>query len=231
MTKASETRLGDQQAKNMISTGFQSLKSKIIKDDSSCETTHPESTNHLASKPISTTSGVSVSSPTQSPASTTPQGASTLSSSQKLKLARQGTMSQQSTVPLISVGSTTSTSRDCSSVTYKSASPEVSQPVDTNGGKTSEQSGGFLTFFKTAVGIEEVKLDPSKSTQSVSRQQEKNGSASAGRKDSTANQDKTGKSSLFGSMGDIFNIESPSPPKTNLQHSPHTYSQLMYKIM
>ncbi len=220
LTKASETRLGDQQAKNMISTGFQNLKSKIIKDDSSCETTHPESTNHLTSKPISTTSGVSVSSPTQSPASTTPQGASTLSSSQKLKLARQGTMSQQSTVPLISVGSTTSTSRDCSSVTYKSASPEVSQPVDTNGGKTSEQSGGFLTFFKTAVGIEEVKLDPSKSTQSVSRQQEKNGSASAGRKDSTTNQDKTGKSSLFGSMGDIFNIESPSPPKTNLQHSP-----------
>ncbi len=152
LTKASETRLGDQQAKNMISTGFQNLKSKIIKDDSSCETTHPESTNHLTSKPISTTSGVSVSSPTQSPASTTPQGASTLSSSQKLKLARQGTMSQQSTVPLISVGSTTSTSRDCSSVTYKSASPEVSQPVDTNGGKTSEQSGGFFNLFQDCSG-------------------------------------------------------------------------------
>ncbi len=219
-TKASETRLGDQQAKNMISTGFHSLKSKIIKDDSSCATTQSESTNHLASKPISTTSGISVSSPTQSPASTTPQGASTLSSSQKPKLARQATMSQQSSVPLTSVGSTTSTSRDCSSVTSKLASPEVSQPVDTHGGKPSEQSGGFLTFFKTTVGIEEVKSDSSKSTQSVSRQPEKNGSASAGRKDSTTNQDKTGKSSLFGSIGDIFNIESPSPPKTNLQHSP-----------
>uniref|UniRef100_A0A673GKA5 Uncharacterized LOC107744157 n=1 Tax=Sinocyclocheilus rhinocerous TaxID=307959 RepID=A0A673GKA5_9TELE len=219
-TKASETRLGDQQAKNMISTGFHSLKSKIIKDDDSCAAAQSESTNHLASKPISTTSGVSVSSPTQSPASTTPQGASILSSSQKPKLARQATMSQQSSVPLTSVGSTTSISRDCSSVTSKSASPKVSQPVDTHGGKPSEQAGGFLTFFKTAVGIEEVKSDPSKSTQSVSRQPEKNGSASAGRKDSTTNQGKTGKSSLFGSIGDIFNIESPSPPKTNLQHSP-----------
>ncbi|XP_016338966.1 uncharacterized protein LOC107686461 isoform X5 [Sinocyclocheilus anshuiensis] len=219
-TKASETRLGDQQAKNMISTGFHSLKSKIIKDDGSCATAQSESTNHLASKPISTTSGVSVSFPTQSPASTTPQGASTLSSSQKPKLARQATMSQQSFVPLTSVGSTTSISRDCSSVTSKSASPGVSQTVDTHGGKPSEQAGGFLTFFKTAVGIEEVKSDPSKSTQSVSRQPEKNGSASAGRKDSTTNQDKTGKSSLFGSIGDIFNIESPSPPKTNLHHSP-----------
>uniref|UniRef100_A0A672NC44 Unc-13 homolog B n=1 Tax=Sinocyclocheilus grahami TaxID=75366 RepID=A0A672NC44_SINGR len=219
-TKSSETRLGDQQAKNMISTGFHSLKSKIIKDDDSCATAQSASTNHLASKPISTTSGVSVSSPTQSPASTTPQGASTLSSSQKPKLARQATMSQQSSVPLTSVGSTTSISRDCSSVTSKSASPEGSQPVDTHGGKPSEQAGGFLTFFKTAVGIEEVKSDPSKSTQSVSRQPEKNGSASAGRKYLTTNQDETGKSSLFGSIGDIFNIESPSPPKTNLQHSP-----------
>uniref|UniRef100_A0A8C2I390 Unc-13 homolog B n=1 Tax=Cyprinus carpio TaxID=7962 RepID=A0A8C2I390_CYPCA len=219
-TKASETRLGDQQTKNMISTGFQSLKSKLIKDDSSCATTQTENTSHLASKPISTTSGVSVSSPTQSPASTTPQSASTLSSSQKPKLARQATMSQQSSVALKSVCSTTSISRDCSSATSKSASPEVSQPVDKHGGKPSEQSGGFLTLFKTAVGIEEVKSDPSKSTQSVSRQPEKNGSASAGRKDSTTNQDKTGKSSLFGSIGDIFNIESPSPPNTNLQHSP-----------
>uniref|UniRef100_A0A9J8BD70 Unc-13 homolog B n=1 Tax=Cyprinus carpio carpio TaxID=630221 RepID=A0A9J8BD70_CYPCA len=219
-TKASETRLGDQQTKNMISTGFRSLKSKLIKDDSSCATTQTENTSHLASKPISTTSGVSVSSPTQSPASTTPQSASTLSSSQKPKLARQATMSQQSSVALKSVGSTTSISRDCSSATSKSASPEVSQPVDKHGGKPSEQSGGFLTLFKTAVGIEEVKSDPSKSTQSVSRQPEKNGSASAGRKDSTTNQDKTGKSSLFGSIGDIFNIESPSPPNTNLQHSP-----------
>uniref|UniRef100_A0A8C1KMU8 Unc-13 homolog B n=1 Tax=Cyprinus carpio TaxID=7962 RepID=A0A8C1KMU8_CYPCA len=219
-TKASETRLGDQQTKNMISTGFRSLKSKLIKDDSSCATTQTENTSHLASKPISTTSGVSVSSPTQSPASTTPQSASTLSSSQKPKLARQATMSQQSSVALKSVGSTTSISRDCSSATSKSASPEVSQPVDKHGGKPSEQSGGFLTLFKTAVGIEEVKSDPSKSTQSVSRQPEKNGSASAGRKDSTTNQDKTGKSSLFGSIGDIFNIESPSPPNTNLQHFP-----------
>ncbi|XP_042588243.1 uncharacterized protein LOC109052044 [Cyprinus carpio] len=219
-TKASETRLGDQQTKNMISTGFQSLKSKLIKDDSSCATTRTENTSHLASKPISTTSGVSVSSPTQSSASTTPQSASTLSSSQKPKLARQATMSQQSSVALKSVSSTTSISRDCSSATSKSASPEVSQPVDKHGGNPSEQSGGFLTLFKTAVGIEEVKSDPSKSTQSVSRQPEKNGSASAGRKDSTTNQDKTGKSSLFGSIGDIFNIESPSPPNTNLQHSP-----------
>ncbi|KAI2659948.1 hypothetical protein H4Q32_022523 [Labeo rohita] len=217
-TKASETRLGDQQAKNIISTGFQSLKSKIIKDDSSCAATQSESTNQLASKPISTTSGVSLSSPTPS---TTPQGASTLSSSQKPKLARQATMSQQSSVSSTSVGYTTSTSRDCSSVTSKLASPEVSQPVDTHGGKPSEQSGGFLNLFKTAVGIEEVKSDPSKS-QSVSRQPEYDGSASAGRKDSITNQDKPGKPSLFGSISDIFKVESPSntPPKTNLHHSP-----------
>lgn len=217
--KAPETRLIDQQAKNIISTSFQSLKSKIIKDDSSCGTTQSESTNQLASKPISTTSGVSLTSATQSPASTTPRGASTLSSSQKPKLARQATMSQQSSVPLTSIGSTTTTSRDCSSVTCKSASPDVSQPGDTHGGKPSEQLGGFLNLFKTTVGMEEVKSEPSKSTQPVSRQPEKDGSFSAGIKDSTANQDKTGMSSLFGSIGDFFNIESPSPTlsKANLQ--------------
>jgi len=217
-----ETRLIDQQAKNIISTGFQSLKSKIIKDDSSCGTTRSESTNQLASKPISTTSGVSLTSPTQSTASTTPQGASTLSSSQKPKLARQATMSQQSSLSLTSIGSTTATSRDCSSITCESSSPDVSQPGDTHGGKPSEQLGGFLNFFKTTVGMEEVKSEASKSTQPLSRQPEKDGSVSASIKDSTANQDKTGMSSLFGSIGDFLNIESPSPTlsKTNLQHSP-----------
>ncbi|XP_077099991.1 uncharacterized protein LOC143750688 [Siphateles boraxobius] len=220
--KAPETRLIDQQAKNIISTGFQSLKSKIIKDDSSCGTTQLESTHQFASKPISKTSGVPLTSPTQAPASTTPRGASTLCSSQKPKLARQVTMSQQSSVPLTSIGSTTTTSRDCSSVTCKSASPDVSQPGDTHGGKPSEQLGGFLNFFKTTVGMEEVKSEPSKSTQQVSRQPEKDGSASAGIKDSTANQDKAGMSSLFGSISDFFNIESPSPTlsKPNLQNSP-----------
>lgn len=219
--KAPETRLIDQQAKNIISTGFQSLKSKIIKEDT-CATTQSESTNQLASKPISTTFGVSLTSPTQSPASKIHQGASALSSSQKPKLARQATMSQQSSVPLTSIGSTATTSRDCSSVTSKSASLDVSEPVDTHGGKPSEQLGGFLNFFKTAVGKEEVKSEPSKSTQPISRQPEKDGSVSAGIKDSTTNQDKIGMSSLFGSIGDFFNIESSSPTqsKTNLQHSP-----------
>lgn len=204
----------------MISTGFQSLTSKIIKDDSSCAATQSESTNQLASKPVSTISGVSLSSPTQSPASTISQGASTLCSSQKPKLARQATMLQQSSVSLTSAGSTTLTSRDSSSVTSKLASP-VSQPVDTHGGKSSEQSGGFLNFFKTEVGTEEVKSDLSKSTQSVYRQSVKDGSASAGIKYSLTNQDKTGKSGLLRSISDIFKIESFSitPPKTNLQHS------------
>ncbi|KAA0703812.1 Protein unc-13 -like protein B [Triplophysa tibetana] len=208
LTKASETKNDDQQGKNMITTGLQSLKSKIIKGDAN----QSESTNQLVIKPISTTSRV-----LPAPSTTTSQG----TSSQKHKLDRQASMSKEGSVYSTTLVSTTTISSNSLLITSKPAPPEVYQPVETCSEKSSEQSGGFLNIFKTAVGVEEPKTGPSVSSQSVIGQPEKDRSASVGVKASTSKQEKAGMSSIFGSIGDFFNIDTlpNTDSQTHLQQS------------
>ncbi|XP_055064806.2 uncharacterized protein [Misgurnus anguillicaudatus] len=143
LSKLTETHNVDQQSKDIVTTGLQSLKSKIIKDESSSAAVKSEITR------VSTTSGVLVTSQ-QIPVSTTFQGISPLS--QKPKLARQATLSRETSVPSTYLVSTTSTSSNSLSVTSKPATTDLSHPVDAHGPKSSEQSGGFFKLFQDISG-------------------------------------------------------------------------------
>lgn len=199
--------------KGLFSTGFQSLKSRIIKDDSP---TGPQSVNNRA-QPPSTTSRI-LPTPPSTQAYTPPQ---TLPASQKPRLARQTTMSQQPTVPLPSTS--------LPSHQYARGSPGVPTTSPSQPGvqstpkpmeKTPEQTqGGIFTRFKSAVGMEEPTPEPAKSLEPITRPQQVGPASKV-----TDSKEPTGKSSILGSIGDFFNAETtvsqpPSKPAETQQMS------------
>lgn len=187
-----------QPTKGILSTGLESLKSKIIKEDASPAVTPSQSTNQQTSK----THRILPKTPTGLSASSV----SAQSATQKPKLARQATMSQQSSVPFTSSSADVST--NSTSETLKHTLSQIEQSDE----KPSEQpQGGFLSFFKTAVGMEEPKQEPVKSFQTTSKPPQKNEPVPSGVKGSNTQKESTGVSSLFGSIGDFFSVESPSP--------------------
>ncbi|KAL7846902.1 hypothetical protein SRHO_G00218820 [Serrasalmus rhombeus] len=207
----------DKQTKGVFSTGLESLKSKIIKDDASPAVSPSQTANQQKSIPVSsrilpkTPTGISAS-------SVNSQGAT-----QKPKLARQATMSQQSVLPF-----TSPTAEGSTNAASQITKPTYSRDEQSSEKPSEQPQGGFLSFFKNAVGMEEPKQDTVKSFQTTAKQPQKNESAPGEVKGSNANKENTGMSGLFGTLGDFFNVESPSsqlPPQSqqsSSQHQPST---------
>lgn len=168
------------------STGLQDIKSKTIKNDGSPSVIPKESTNQQISE---------MRSPRILP--TIPSSVSAQGAIHKPKLARQATVSQQSSVHEVSTNSTTQ------QVPIQSVSS-----IDTQGGeKPSEQNqGGFIRFFRNAMGIEEPNQESVRFSQPVTKQTEKNKYALDDVKDSVINNGK-GMRKLLGSVGELLNME------------------------
>lgn len=169
--------------KSIPSPGLQGIKSKTIKNDVS-PLTPKESTDQQPSE-IGSSRILS-----KIPSSVSAQGAT-----RKPKLARQATVSQQSSISEVSIKSP--------DVSIKSVSS-----IDAQGGKKPEQNqGGFLSFFRNAIGIEEPSQESVKSSQAVKEQTEKNKNILDGIKDSSTDKG-TGMTKLLGSVGELLNMES-----------------------
>lgn len=188
----------DKEIKSIPSTGLQGIKSKTIKNDVSPSSTPKESTNQQPSE-IGSSRILS-----KIPSSVSAQGAT-----HKPKLARQATVSQQSSISEVSTKST--------NVPIKSISS-----IDTQGGKKpSEQNqGGFLSFFRNAIGIEEPSQESVKSSQAVTKQTEKNKYILDGVKDSSTDKG-TGTTKRLGSVEELLNMENT----TSQLPSKESYSQ------
>lgn len=171
----------DKEIKGILSTGLQGIKSMTINNVSSPSVTPKESTNQQTSEMRSSRILPKI------PSSGSAQGAT-----HKPKLARQVTVSQQS-----------SSIPDSTHVPVKSVSS-----IDI-GEKPSEQNqGGFLRVFSNAIAIEDPNQESVKSSRSVTKQTEKNFRKSVldGVKDSSTDRG-TGMTKLLGSVGELLNME------------------------
>ncbi|XP_071321537.1 serine-rich adhesin for platelets-like [Trachinotus anak] len=195
----------DKHSKNLLSSGFQSLKSKIIKEESTAVVTEPESVKQQMEKPATTKGRILPTVPTTAQV-THPSTQS--STSQKPRLSRQTTMVQQAAPPTqpnvtVPLGSKES---------LKPVPPRqlaTDKPVGIPMDKPSEQpQAGLMNFLKSAVGIEETKPD----SQTSPSQQSKTGSTASLPGSASTNKEPTGVSNLFGSIGSLFSAE-PSPPQ------------------
>ncbi|CAL8384681.1 unnamed protein product, partial [Gadus morhua 'NCC'] len=189
-----------EQPKSIISLGLQSLRSKIVKDDSTTPVAQPQSaeqkseiTSTRRSRMLPTSPTASQISPTQEPSQTT---------AQKPRLARQSTMSQQASPVVQQPVSGPFGSRDSlnKSGQLTQMQPKPAEVIKVEKPKEQPQAG-FLSMFKTAVGIEEPKPEPPD-------QQNKIGYT--GTLPVTANTEATGVSNLFGSLGSLFGSDTSS---------------------
>lgn len=203
--------------KNILSSGFQSLKSKIIKEESSAVVSKAESVKQQVQKPA-TTQGRILPTIQTSTQITQP---STLShaTSQKPKLSRQTTMVQQtaaSTKPNVTVPS-----RPQESLNKPAQSPlKTDKPIETPSEKSSDgPQAGFITFLKSAVKIEETKQDPPTLSQTSPNQQSKTGSSISLPGSATTNKESTGVSSVFGSITSLFSNEPSQAQKPKMKAS------------
>lgn len=201
---------GGKQTKNILSSGLQNLKSKIIKEDSSAAVASSES-----NKQQTTSQGRILPTVPSVPPVTQP---STLSSttSHKPRLSRQTTMAQQAsppTKPHVTVPFTSTQS------IIKPAQPRLSndKPVDTKSEKPPDQpQEGFMGFLKSAVGMDEIKPDIQTSSQPSPNLQSKTGSTTSLTGSAAGSKESTSVSNLFGSIGSLFSPE-PSPPPPQKQ--------------
>ncbi|XP_056433875.1 mucin-2-like [Gadus chalcogrammus] len=189
-----------EQPKSIISLGLQSLRSKIVKDDSTTPVAQPQSaeqkseiTSTRRSRMLPTSPTASQISPTQEPSQTT---------AQKPRLARQSTMSQQASPVVQQPVSGPFGSRDSlnKSGQLTQTQPKPAEVIKVEKPKEQPQAG-FMSMFKTAVGIEEPKPEPPD-------QQNKIGYT--GTLPVTANTEATGVSNLFGSLGSLFGSDTSS---------------------
>ncbi|XP_017266083.1 uncharacterized protein LOC108232671 isoform X4 [Kryptolebias marmoratus] len=197
--------------KNILSTGFQNLKSKIIKEESFAIVTQPENAYQQIQKPATTQGRILPAAPT-STQGTLP---STLvhTSSQKPRLSRQTTMAQQAAPPTkpnvpVFLPSKESLNKPTQSVIL------ANKPVATPVPESAEQpQAGFTNFLKSAVGMDETKPNLQTSSQS------KNGSSASLSGSVTDNKESTGMSNLFGSISSLFSNESSQPQKSHMKPS------------
>lgn len=197
---ASGDQAPDKTSKNIISSGFQSLKSKIIKEEPSVVVTQSESVKQIQ-RP-STSQGRIL--------PTIPTAAEVTQPSQKPRLSRQTTMAQQPMPPSQPNVRVPSGSKELQ-ITPKLPEQLRADKADVPVEKPPEQpQGGLMNFFKSAVGIEEPKPDSQKCSQT--NQQSKSGSTSSLSGSAPPNAETSGVSNLFGSISSLFSAE-PTPPQ------------------
>lgn len=200
----------DKNSKNILSSGFQSLKSKIIKEESTAVVTQPENVKQQMQRPATVQGRILPTVPTT--AQVTHPSIQSHTTSQKPRLSRQTTTVQATpapqpnvTVPLVSKESLIKPG--------PSGQLTAEKPVDIPVEKPSEQpQAGFVNFLKSAVGIEEPKAEPQKCSQTSPNQQSKTGSTASLPDSASTNKEATGVSNLFGSISSLFSTE-PSPPQ------------------
>ncbi|XP_039635128.1 uncharacterized protein LOC120545141 isoform X5 [Perca fluviatilis] len=208
-TSTSSCEAPDKNSKSIFASGFQSLKSKIIKEESTADVTQPDLIVKQQIQAPATTQKISL--PTvQTTAQVTPPSIQSHTASQKPRLSRQTTMVQQATPQTQpSVPAPLGSKEYC----IKPGPPgqlTAGKPVDTPVEKPSEQQAGLMNFLKSAVGIEESMPDPQKSSQT--NEQSKTGSTASLPGNVPTNKEATGVSNLFGSISSLFSSE-PSPPQ------------------
>lgn len=204
----------DKQSKNVFSSGFHSLKSKIIKDESPGVASKPESVQQPVHEKSVSRQRILPSTPTATQVTQPPTQPPTIS--QKPRLSRQTTVVQHVTQPTQS--SVTAPLRSKESLD-KPEPPESKKPVTAPPERPSEQTQpGFMSFLKTAVGIDEPKQEPQKYSQTPLNQQSKTGSTASLPGNTTTNKEATGVSNIFGSFTSLFN-EPPPPQKTQMKHN------------
>uniref|UniRef100_A0A7N9AZB6 Unc-13 homolog B n=1 Tax=Mastacembelus armatus TaxID=205130 RepID=A0A7N9AZB6_9TELE len=202
---------------NILSSGFQSLKSKIIKEESTPVATQPESVKQQMHKPATTQGRILPVIPaTAEVTHTTTQSHTT---SLKPRLSRQTTMVQQAATPTQPHVTVQSGSKEQISKPVPLVHSAVDKSLDIPVEKPSEQpQAGFMSFLKSAVGMEETKPDAQKLSQTSSSQQSRTGSTTLQGSTSKITE-ATGVSNLFGSISTLFNTEPPPPQKPQMKTS------------
>uniref|UniRef100_A0A8D0AWY4 Unc-13 homolog B n=1 Tax=Sander lucioperca TaxID=283035 RepID=A0A8D0AWY4_SANLU len=201
----------DKNSKSILASGFQSLKSKIIKEESTADVTQPDLIVKQQIQAPATTQKIIL--PTvQTTAQVIHPSIQSHTASQKPRLSRQTTMVQQATPQ-----TQPSVPAPLGSKEYfiKPGPPgqlTAGKPVDTPVEKPSEQQAGLMNFLKSAVGIEESMPDPQKGSQTYTNEQSKTGSTASLPGNVPTNKEATGVSNLFGSISSLFSSE-PSPPQ------------------
>ncbi|XP_029921254.1 uncharacterized protein unc13bb isoform X3 [Myripristis murdjan] len=204
------TETPDQHAKNILASGLQSLKSKIIKEESPAVITQPESVAQQMQRPSKTQSRVLPTPPSAQMSQSSVQSDTT---SQKPRLPRQTTMSQQATPPTQSTVTKPVGAKESQAKSGSPTQPAVDKPAEKPVEKPTEQpQAGFMSFLKSAVGKEEPKPEPQKSPQTPLNQQSKTGSTASLPGNTAPNKEATGVANLFGSIGSLFSADS-SPPQ------------------
>lgn len=196
----------DHKSKNILSLGLHSLKSKIIKDEAAVVVTESQSVKQPTQKTAATPGRMLPSIPTAAPISQ--PSAQSHTAPQKTKLSRQSTMEQQATPPQphVPLGPKSFIKTGPSGQVTTNKTSDVSEE------KPSEQSQtGFMNLLKSAVRIEEPKLDPQMGSQTSSHQQSKTGNTSSFQGSAPSNKEATGVSNIFGSISSLFSSESSSP--------------------
>uniref|UniRef100_A0A669E8J4 Unc-13 homolog B n=1 Tax=Oreochromis niloticus TaxID=8128 RepID=A0A669E8J4_ORENI len=210
----------DKQSKSILSSGFQSLKSKIIREESTAIVTQTESFKQQIETPVTKQGRILPTVPT-APQVTHPATHSTNShATQKPKLSRQTTMVQQVTPPTNLNVTVPLGSKEYLSKPAPTGQPTSDKPMDIPVEKPSEQpQAGFMNFLKSAVGIEETKPVLNKFTDTSPNQQSKTGSTSSLPGSATTNKEATGVSNLFGSISNLFSTEPSQLQKQEIKPS------------
>lgn len=197
----------DQKSKNILSTGLQSLKSKIIKDEPAVVVTESQNVKQPTQKKAGRTL------PPLPPAArvSQPSGQSH-PPSQKNRLSRQSTVEQQATPPAPPAQPHVPLGPKSFVKTGSTGQVTTNKTTDTSEEKPSEQSQtGLMNFLKSAVRIEEPKSDSQISSQTSLHQQSKTGNVSSFQGSAPSNKEATGVSNIFGSISSLFSSDSSSP--------------------
>lgn len=209
---SSSYEVPDKHPKNILSSSFQSLKSKIIKEESNVVVIQPESVkemqrSHTAQGRILPTvpTAVQVTHPSAQ-LHTTPQ---------KPRLSHQSTMVQQVVSPIQPNVTMHSGSKE-SLIKPISGELAADKPVDQ---QPEQPQAGFMNFLKSSVGIEETKADHQKPTQKSPNEQSKTGSTASLPGSTSAYGEATGVSNLFGSISSLFSTEPSPPQKQEMKHN------------
>ncbi|XP_058842319.1 uncharacterized protein LOC131697452 [Acipenser ruthenus] len=177
----------DQQLSNIFSTGFQSLKSKIMKEEPSV----PTSVSTIPTSGLDSMFGLG-----------SGQSEPPTLLAEKPKPVQPAQPSQVSQP--VSEPADDSFFKNPLKLFNLSVTQPQAKPAE------KPQGSGFLDFFKSAVGLEEQKSEPPK----VLESQPKPAVKEAGATNTSANKESSGISSLFGSIGDLFKVD---PPTTQQQ--------------
>ncbi|XP_055369501.1 uncharacterized protein LOC114866531 isoform X2 [Betta splendens] len=207
----------DKHPKSILSSGFQSLKSKIIKDESTVAASQVESTKEL--QKLATSQGRVLPTPLDT-AQVIHSSTQSHTTSQKPRLSRQTTMAQQAAPPVQPKVTTHLGSRESLNKPLKASPLTTDTPLERPVDKQPEQTQvAFMNLLKSAVGIEETLPDSQKAAQTCFTQQSKMGSTTSLPSNTPTNKEPTGVSNLFGSISSLFGAEPPQPQRQQMKPS------------